>query len=325
MTPSHTSAMVVLLVATMAFTCAGAGKKIASIQMNKELKIETESVALEESSSLVEAVADAIVNSTNTNESVLFNAFAPRQRGDNSWDVVPSGLNLPYVSEDANGHLDPETSEYHFTVERYWFDDSEYDGEGFPPDRLVAAVYDTTFNNKSAVATWRLYVAGAMYGEVEAPVDSLSIEFGNGVKTLLNPIESVVYDADLKRLRMSVDDAIRQATPDYADVRSKAMSAVQQDDLASYSRMSWHEDGDVHGVYLENDNGDYMTFFVPTNTSASAVTFAGFNLYTSTEVDKRISSAISGSKPAYEIRPYDDGSGKIKYHLFSATPENKEE
>lgn len=188
---------------------ASGAKRIASIKVNEIGQVEAESVALGDSSNIVNQVVQALVSSSNT-------VFAAAKRGDNSWNVAPFGLCFQYIKDEGNGALDPETGEYHFTVERYWFDpNAELGPDGFPQDWLMATVKDTTFNNKKATATWSLYLSHELFGVVRAQVGSFTLDFGGGVVASLNPLEGVVYSAELE---MKMSERISDATNQLASV-----------------------------------------------------------------------------------------------------------
>ena len=171
----------------------GAAIKIATIRTTEDNKISGESVDVSESPTIVNSVTEAILASTNT-------TVALQSRGDNSWSVSPFGIKLDQIKPDqGGGGIDIETGEYHFTVSRYWFDlDAEIGPEGLPQDYIVATLSDTTFNNKDAVATWNLYLSGTLFGTVSASIGVYSIDFGGGVIATLNPVEQVVYSAELE-------------------------------------------------------------------------------------------------------------------------------
>lgn len=184
----------IFLILLTACSCAiGEVKKVATLKLNESGRIESESVVLEDSSEIAEAVTASLLSSTNL-------PFALYQRGDNSWSIPSFGINLSQVKPDqGDGGIDVETGEYHFTVSRYWFDfDAELGSEGLPQDYIVATLADTTFNNKDAIATWNLYLSGTLFGSVSASVGVYSIDFGGGVMATLNPIEQAVYSAELE-------------------------------------------------------------------------------------------------------------------------------
>lgn len=183
-----------ILVIVACSTVLGEVRKIASIKINDVGKVEAESVALEDSEELANTVAEAVVASTNL-------PFAKFSRGDNSWNVTPFDITLAQIKPDeGSGGIDPETGEYHFTVERYWFDpDAERGSSGLPADRIVATLKDTTFNNTAAVAQWDIYISDELFSTVVAPIGVYTINFGGGVIANLNPIETVVYSAELER------------------------------------------------------------------------------------------------------------------------------
>lgn len=175
--------------------CSGAVgevRKVATLKLNDVGKVEAESVALEDSSEIAEAITSSLLASTN-------HPFASYQRGDNSWSITPLNLSLTQIKPDqGGGGIDVETGEYHFTVSRYWFDpDAERNADGLPEDYIVAVLHDTTFNSKDAVPEWSLYVSGILFGTVTAPIGIYAIDFGGGVLATLNPIEQVVYSAEL--------------------------------------------------------------------------------------------------------------------------------
>lgn len=213
-------------------------RKIASIKLDDDGRVEADSVAIEDSAELAQHVADALASSTNL-------PFAVTTRGDNSYDVSPFDLHLTQMKPDqGGGGIDPETGEYHFTVIRYWFDpDAAKDSSGYPADRIEAVLYDTTFNNRSAVAEYSIFLSGEVFATVTAPITSYSIDFGGGVIATINPIESVVYSAELdkkldSRLLQTTNTLSNVAfTGDYRSLTNLPgfeIRAIEQDDKVTY-------------------------------------------------------------------------------------------
>lgn len=188
----------------------GAAIKIATIKTTDDQRISGDSVDVSENATIVEAVTEAIITSTNS-------TVALQSRGDNSWSISPLDINLPQIKPDqGSGGIDVETGEYHFTVSRYWFDpNAEKDEQGLPQDYIVATLHDTTFNNQEAIAEWNLYLSGTLFGTVTASIGIYNIYFGGGVLASLNPIEQVVYSAELDQ---KMDSKILAVTNTLSDV-----------------------------------------------------------------------------------------------------------
>ena len=229
----------------LAMQVRGEDKKIATLKLNDVGKVEPESIAFENSSDLVDAVTEAFTTSTNM-------PFALSQRGDNSWSVEALGMLLPYATEDGSGALDPETGEYHFSVVRYWYDpESEVGESGYPQDRLTATVQDTTFNNKNADAVWSLYISDELFGTVSASIGVYSLDFGGSVVATLNPVENVVYSAEMDK---KVDAKISSATNSLSSVAFTGDYNSLKNTPDYEIRASTKNGRPVYKVFLTNPN-----------------------------------------------------------------------
>lgn len=180
--------------------------KVTTIKINDEGRVKAESVALEEDTNLVSTVVETLANSTNLADMAAFRTFARFQRGDDTYRIDPNGISLSYFTEEGGSSTDPETGAFHFSVERYWTDES---------NSLVASITDSTFDNPEATATWRLYLSGELSGEAVASASARLIDFGNGASAVYNPVETVVYSDQFHSATNAIWKQMKSISPKY--------------------------------------------------------------------------------------------------------------